>query len=251
MTRILVVDDDRATRHVLTSVLEQAGFDVSGAKDGVDALAKLARRRFDLMLLDVWMPRMNGLDLLTRLRARKRRPRVIVMTSDDTPETVLKAVKEQAMRYVHKPVTPEALVETVRDALQAPRDRADRGDLGAAGLGGDGRAVHARVGRPHSVGDGPSRHRSGARAARVDRLCAARAGHERGGVGWQARSVTKGPHRVPARAADALVPHRRPGSRASTSTTCRIRRSAILPRIRWPTCSCARKKAFGRAASAS
>jgi len=120
MTRILVVDDDRATRHVLTSVLEQAGFEVSGAKDGVDALAKLARRRFDLMLLDVWMPRMNGLDLLTRLRARKRRPRVIVMTSDDTPETVLKAVKEQAMRYVHKPVAPEALVETVRDALQAP-----------------------------------------------------------------------------------------------------------------------------------
>lgn len=120
MTRILVVDDDRATRHVLTSVLEQAGFDVAGAKDGVDALAKLARRRFDLMLLDVWMPRMNGLELLTRLRTRKRRPRVIVMTSDDTPETVLKAVKEQAMRYVHKPVAPEALVETVRDALQAP-----------------------------------------------------------------------------------------------------------------------------------
>ena len=120
MTRILVVDDDRATRHVLTSVLEQAGFDVSGAKDGVDALAKLARRRFDLMLLDVWMPRMNGLDLMTRLRTRKRRPRVIVMTSDDTPETVLRAVKEQAMRYVHKPVAPEALVETVREALQAP-----------------------------------------------------------------------------------------------------------------------------------
>ena len=120
MTRILVVDDDRATRHVLTSVLEQAGFEVSGAKDGVDALAKLARRRFDLMLLDVWMPRLNGLDLLTRLRARRRRPRVIVMTSDDTPETVLKAVKEQAMRYVHKPVAPETLVETVRDALQAP-----------------------------------------------------------------------------------------------------------------------------------
>ena len=120
MIRILVVDDDRATRHVLTSVLEQAGYQASGAKDGVDALAKLARRRFDLLLLDVWMPRMTGLELLTRLRTRKRRPRVIVMTSDDTPETVLKAVKEQAMRYVHKPVAPETLVETVRDALQAP-----------------------------------------------------------------------------------------------------------------------------------
>ena len=76
MSRILVVDDDRATRHVLTAVLESAGFEASAAKDGVDALSQLRRRRFDLLLLDVWMPRMNGLELLTKLRTRRRRPRV-------------------------------------------------------------------------------------------------------------------------------------------------------------------------------
>jgi CheY-like chemotaxis protein/anti-sigma regulatory factor (Ser/Thr protein kinase) len=119
MSRILVVDDDRATRHVLTAVLEHAGFEASAAKDGVDALSQLRRRRFDLLLLDVWMPRMNGLELLTKLRTRRRRPRVVVMTSDDTPETLLKAVSEQAVRYVHKPVAPAALVETVRQALEA------------------------------------------------------------------------------------------------------------------------------------
>ena len=119
MSRILVVDDDRATRHVLTAVLEHAGFEASAAKDGVDALSQLRRRRFDLLLLDVWMPRMNGLELLTKLRTRRRRPRVVVMTSDDTPETILKAVREQAVRYVHKPVAPAALVETVRQALEA------------------------------------------------------------------------------------------------------------------------------------
>jgi CheY-like chemotaxis protein/anti-sigma regulatory factor (Ser/Thr protein kinase) len=119
MSRILVVDDDRTTRHVLSKVLSSAGFTTSVAKDGVEALKTLRSRRFDLLLLDVWMPRMNGLDLLAQLRKRKKRPRVVVMTSDDAPETLLKAVREQAFTYVHKPVDAPALVRTVRDALQA------------------------------------------------------------------------------------------------------------------------------------
>lgn len=120
MSRILVVDDDRTTRHVLSKVLTSAGFTTSAAKDGVDALALLRTRRFDLLLLDVWMPRMNGLELLAQLRRRKSRPRVVVMTSDDAPETLLKAVREHAFKYVHKPIESWALLETVRDALAAP-----------------------------------------------------------------------------------------------------------------------------------
>ena len=119
MSRILVVDDDRATRHVLSKVLTSAGFTTTVAKDGVEALKALRTRRFDLMLLDVWMPRMNGLDLLAQLRRRKTRPRVVVMTSDDAPETLLKAVREQAFKYVHKPVESPALLQTVREALEA------------------------------------------------------------------------------------------------------------------------------------
>jgi CheY-like chemotaxis protein/anti-sigma regulatory factor (Ser/Thr protein kinase) len=120
MSRILVVDDDRTTRHVLSKVLTSAGFTTSMAKDGVEALKVLRSRRFDLLLLDVWMPRMNGLDLLAQLRKRKSRPRVVVMTSDDAPETLLKAVREQAFKYVHKPVESPELLRTVRDALEAP-----------------------------------------------------------------------------------------------------------------------------------
>lgn len=119
MSKILVVDDDRTTRHVLRKVLTGAGFTTAVAKDGVDALKVLRTQRFDLLLLDVWMPRMTGLDLLAQLRSRKSRPRVIVMTSDDAPETLLKAVREQAFRYVHKPVQPPALLQTVRDVLKA------------------------------------------------------------------------------------------------------------------------------------
>lgn len=120
MNHILVVDDDRTTRHVLQGVLVNAGFSVSTAKDGIEALALLREESFDLVLLDVWMPRMNGLEVLAKLRSKKTRPRVVIMTSDDTPETVLTAVREQAFKYVHKPVTPPALLETVREALAAP-----------------------------------------------------------------------------------------------------------------------------------
>jgi CheY-like chemotaxis protein/anti-sigma regulatory factor (Ser/Thr protein kinase) len=120
MSRILVVDDDRTTRHVLSKVLTSAGFTTSVAKDGVEALKILRTKRFDLLLLDVWMPRMNGLDLLAQLRKRKSRPRVVVMTSDDAPETLLRAVREHAFKYVHKPVESPELLQTVRDALNAP-----------------------------------------------------------------------------------------------------------------------------------
>jgi CheY-like chemotaxis protein/anti-sigma regulatory factor (Ser/Thr protein kinase) len=120
MTKILVVDDDKATRHVLQGVLKNAGFSTSVAKDGVEALNALRTRRFDLLLLDVWMPRMNGLDLLAKLRDVKARPRVVVMTSDDAPETLLKAVREQAFKYVHKPVESPVLLQAVRDTLEAP-----------------------------------------------------------------------------------------------------------------------------------
>lgn len=119
MSRILVVDDDTATRHVLKSVLTTAGYDTSVARDGVEALKTLAGQPFDLLLLDVWMPRMNGLDLLAKLRASDARPRVIVMTSDDAPETLLKAVREQAFKYVHKPVEAPELLDSVRAVLNA------------------------------------------------------------------------------------------------------------------------------------
>lgn len=120
MSSILIVDDDRTTRHVLQGVLANEGYSTAVAKDGVEALAALRAGGVDVLLLDVWMPRMNGLELLAKLRAKKRRPRVVVMTSDDAPETLLKAVREQAFRYVHKPVQVPALLQTIREALESP-----------------------------------------------------------------------------------------------------------------------------------
>jgi CheY-like chemotaxis protein/anti-sigma regulatory factor (Ser/Thr protein kinase) len=119
MKKILVVDDDQTTRHVLRKVLTGAGFSATVAKDGVDGLKALKSKRFDLLLLDVWMPRMNGLEMLGKLPVRKIRPRVVVMTSDEAPQTLLEAVRNQAFKYVHKPVEAIALLHTVREVLAA------------------------------------------------------------------------------------------------------------------------------------
>src|SRR6476659_5176128 len=114
MSSILIVEDDRSTRQLLAKTLKTAGFSVASATDGVEALKRLRAGSYDLMLLDVWMPKMNVLDVLPE---EGPRPPVVVMTSDDTPETVLRAVREQAWRYVAKPVEPQALVELLHEVL--------------------------------------------------------------------------------------------------------------------------------------
>ena len=118
-SNILVVDDDRTTRHLTRTTLAKAGYAVSVAQDGAEALTRMRGKKFDLVLLDVWMPRMDGLAVLDRMKRLKTRPRVVVMTSDDAPQTVLKAIRRQAYQYLHKPVEPAALVSVVREALKS------------------------------------------------------------------------------------------------------------------------------------
>ena len=83
------------------------------------ALEALRAGSFDLMLLDIWMPRMSGLEVLATCAPRNSRSKAVVMTSDGTPETVLRAVRDQAYHYVGKPVKPQALLELVHDTLAA------------------------------------------------------------------------------------------------------------------------------------
>jgi len=123
MAKILVVEDDAAIRAVIRELLESADFAVTTAADGIEALERLRQESFDLMLSDVWMPRLGGLDLLRSLRVEaKTPPRVIVMTADDTPQTVLQALREQAYQYIAKPFDPAALLEQVQHALELSTD---------------------------------------------------------------------------------------------------------------------------------
>lgn len=115
--RILVADDDRTVREWLAGILRAEKFDVSTAADGSATLKKLRSTKFDLVLLDIRMPRMNGLDVLAALRGRRTLPKVIVITSDDSPETLLAAIREKAHQYISKPINQDALVALVRQSL--------------------------------------------------------------------------------------------------------------------------------------
>jgi CheY-like chemotaxis protein len=124
MTRILVADDDRTTRLLLTETLRAQKYTIVCVEDGAAALKKMNAGKFDLVLLDIWMPKMNGLEVLKKLRNAKKRPKVIVMTSYDAPETLLSAIREEAYQYVSKPVEPRALVSLVRETLEKKADAA-------------------------------------------------------------------------------------------------------------------------------
>lgn len=120
--RILVVDDEQPLRDLLVQILTAAGYTVDSADDGVTALENLRQQKFDLVLLDIWMPRMNGLEVLAALKqeaaqGRSRSPKVIVVTADNTPETLLTSIREQAYQYVSKPFSPKQVVEMVEQVL--------------------------------------------------------------------------------------------------------------------------------------
>jgi CheY-like chemotaxis protein len=113
----MIVEDDSGARSGLAELLARDGFRVTTAADGVDALEKLEAGAVDLMLLDVWMPRMDGLQVLGHLKDRHPRPKVIMMTADDTPETVLLSLTRDAYQFIHKPIRPAALLEMLHGTL--------------------------------------------------------------------------------------------------------------------------------------
>lgn len=122
--RVLIADDDAATRHGVAKLLENAGFEVSEAADGIAALSAIQEKQYDLVFLDIWMPHLSGLEVLARIRTGTSRPKVIVMTSDGTSETLLHAVKEQAYDYLSKPFPPRQAVEVAQRALSTDQEPA-------------------------------------------------------------------------------------------------------------------------------
>jgi len=123
VSRILVAEDEPAYAELIKVVLEEAGHQVTTAADGAEAWEQLQRQPFDLLLTDIRMPRMDGLELLSHARQLPAPPRMVVLTSDDAPDTLLKAIREQALRYATKPMLPAQLVELVKEVLAEPADR--------------------------------------------------------------------------------------------------------------------------------
>ena len=118
--RVLVVEDEPSIRLLIGRILTGAGFRVAEALDGHEALERLSSHSFDLVLLDVWLPRMNGLEVLSELRRRGSKQRVILMTGDHDPDAMLHGVREQASQYISKPFSGEELLTAVEKVLAVP-----------------------------------------------------------------------------------------------------------------------------------
>jgi two-component system chemotaxis response regulator CheY len=118
MAKILIVDDSRMSRRIVREILQPAGHDVTEAGDGLSAIEQYALERPDLVILDLNMIGMYGLDVLTQLRALDADARVIVGSADiQTPTRVL--VEEAgAQGFVTKPFVPAVLLLAVAAALE-------------------------------------------------------------------------------------------------------------------------------------
>ncbi|MDQ6700608.1 MAG: response regulator [Acidobacteriota bacterium] len=122
--RILIVDDDPDIHALLTSALASDGYAIDSAFDGLQGVERLESQRYDLVLTDVGMPGLDGLDLLHRIHEESPETRVLVMTAQNTPETVVRALKENAFTFFTKPFSTVAVAEMVDRALQS-RTRQD------------------------------------------------------------------------------------------------------------------------------
>jgi DNA-binding response OmpR family regulator len=119
MPKILVTDDDAATRQMVRGILKKKGYSVSTASDGIAALRLIRKQKFDLILLDIWMPKMTGLGLLGSLQGETDIPKIVVMTSDQTSETLMNALRGRVYQFLLKPFDADTLLSIVENALSA------------------------------------------------------------------------------------------------------------------------------------
>ncbi len=114
---ILVVDDERSIRRTLREIFEYEEYAVEEAEDGEDALAKARRNRYDLVLLDIKMPKRDGLEVLQTLTAEQPEVPVVMISGHGTIETAVEATKLGAYDFIEKPPDLNRLLLTVRNAL--------------------------------------------------------------------------------------------------------------------------------------
>jgi two-component system nitrogen regulation response regulator NtrX len=122
---ILVVDDEAGVRGSLVGILGDEGYPTEAVDSGEACLALLETRRFDLILLDVWLPQMDGLETLSRIRALDPDVPVVVISGHGNIETAVKAVRMGAQDFVEKPLALEKILLVVKNALRQRRLEAE------------------------------------------------------------------------------------------------------------------------------
>ena len=122
MANILIIDDEKAIRYALREILEHEGHKVDEAEDGASGLDKAKKGKFDLVLCDIKMPKMDGLEVLEKLHAHNDELPVVMISGHGTIDTAVDALKKGAFDFIQKPPDINRILVSVRNAL-------DRGNL--------------------------------------------------------------------------------------------------------------------------
>ena len=148
--RLLIVDDDRAFRLSTAALLEEEGHEVAGASTGAEAVAALRDDAFDLVLMDLKMPGIDGIDVVEVLRTRGEGTPVLMISGYGTVDAAVRALHSGVDDFLTKPVEPEVLLERVASLLERRPQAAAGGSEGPAGLVGRSapmQSVYDEIGR--------------------------------------------------------------------------------------------------------
>jgi len=129
MLSVLIVDDEDSIRESLAGVLEDEGYTPEGAESGEACLELLHRKAFDLVLLDIWLPGIDGLDVLEKIRELENPPEVVIISGHGTIETAVRATKLGAFDFLEKPLSIDKTLILLKNALQAKKLRQENKDL--------------------------------------------------------------------------------------------------------------------------
>jgi two-component system, NtrC family, nitrogen regulation response regulator NtrX len=132
MDSILIVDDERGIRDTLRAVMEDEGFVADSVSTGEECLKALGRRAYGCILLDVWLPGIDGLETLKQIRASGSQSAVVIISGHGNIETAVRATKLGAFDFIEKPLSIEKTVLTVRNALRQQRLELINADMAAA-----------------------------------------------------------------------------------------------------------------------
>lgn len=122
--KILVVDDDKSILRIFTRILQKSGYEIDTAETGKEAIEKAETGHYDLALVDVRLPDMDGTDLLPRMQKTMHNAVKIMITGFPSLENGVKALDEGADAYLVKPVKPEELLMLIEEKLKSKKSKA-------------------------------------------------------------------------------------------------------------------------------
>ena len=117
-TEILVVEDEQDMREILTTILSEEGYRVECAANGLEALSFLEKTRVPLILCDITMPQMSGLELIRKLRAKGDLSSIVMITAHSESDRLIEALQLGAIDYLVKPISMEVLIEKIPVLLE-------------------------------------------------------------------------------------------------------------------------------------